>query len=167
MKILILSDIHDNIWNLQKVIDEQKGRIDALITLGDYCAPFIGRYLKEFDVPSYACLGNNDEDQIGLAKLSGENFAWTFLAREYGEVELDGKKIAFCHYPRLAELLAETNEYDFVLHGHTHRAREEKRGETLLVNPGAVCGIVSGKPGPASYAVLDTSDNNVQIIKIS
>jgi putative phosphoesterase len=167
MKVLVLSDIHDNIWNLQKVIDQQKGNIDALIGCGDYVAPFIGSYLKEFDVPSYCCLGNNDEDHIGLYKQSGEKFTWFHLSEEFGEVVLEGKKIAFCHYPRLGELLAQSGEYDVVFHGHTHRVREETHNETLLVNPGSVCGIVTAKPDTPSYAVYDTYNNSVEIKIIS
>ncbi|MCA9391632.1 YfcE family phosphodiesterase [candidate division WWE3 bacterium] len=152
---------------MQKVLDwASQNPVEAVIACGDYCAPFIGSYLKEINVPTYACLGNNDEDHIGLQKQAGENVTWFHLSQEYGEVELDGKKIAFCHYPRLAELLAQSGDYDAVFHGHTHKVRNEVVGRTLLVNPGSICGIVNAKPAQASFGVYDTVENNVEIIEL-
>lgn len=166
MKVAILSDIHDNIWNLEKVLIFIKGKVESMIYCGDFCAPFIPPKLASLGIPVYACLGNNDEDQIGLLKQGGEMFNWTFLAEEYGQVELDGKKIAFCHYPKLGELLAKSGDYDVVFHGHTHNSVNETHGKTLLVNPGAVCGIQKGQPGIASYAIYDTKTNTAEIIQI-
>jgi len=166
MYIAILSDTHDNIWNLEKVLTSLKQNVDAMIFCGDFCAPFIPPKLASLSIPIYACLGNNDEDQIGLLKQGGEMFKWTFLAQEHGEVDLDGRKIAFCHYPKLGELLAKSGEYDAVFHGHTHNSRNEIFGKTLLVNPGAVCGIQNGKPGIASYAIYNTKTNSAKIKEI-
>ena len=36
-------------------------------------------------------------------------------------------------------------------------------GKTILLNPGAVCGIQNGKPGIASYAFYTTFDNSADI----
>jgi len=166
MEVAILSDIHDNIWNLGKVLSEINGKVKAMIYCGDFCAPFVPPMLSELNVPTYACLGNNDEDQIGQVQTGGDLFSWTPLFDEYGQVELEGKKIAFCHYPKLAELLAKSGEYDAVFHGHTHFSRNEKYGEAILVNPGAVCGIQNGKPGTASYATYNTSENSAKITEI-
>lgn len=166
MKVLVISDIHDHVWNLQKLIDAQKGKVDSCIACGDYCAPFIGSYLKEFDVPIYACLGNNDEDHIGLFKMAGSKVTWFHLSQEYGTVELDGRKIAFCHYPKLGELLAGTGIYDVVFHGHTHVAHNDVVGKCQFVNPGSVCGIVNGKPSVASYGIYDTNAHIVEIVQL-
>lgn len=166
MQIAVLSDIHDNIWNLEKVLHAINGKVESIICLGDFCAPFITPKIAALNVPIYACLGNNDEDQIGLLKMGGEMFKWTFLAEEYGQIELGSKKLAYCHYPKLGELLAKTGNYDAVFHGHTHNAVIEKNGRTLLVNPGAICGIQKGKPGEASYAIYNTETNTAEILEI-
>lgn len=167
MKIAILSDIHDHIWNLEKVLTEIDGKVEALVFCGDMVAPFTAGILGNVGLPIYACLGNNDEDHIGLLKKGGENFTWFFLSQEFGTVELDGKKIAFCHYPKLGELLAKSGEFDAVFHGHTHNSRNEMYDNCLLVNPGAICGIQNGKPGIASYAIYDTTSNTAAIIELS
>ncbi len=167
MKVAVLSDIHDNIWNLEKVLKEIKQRrVKAIIFCGDLCAPFTAGILGSVNVPVYACLGNVDEDHIMMAKKGGNKIQWTPLAPEYGNIKLDGRKIAFCHYPKLAELLAKTGQYDAVFHGHTHNPQQEKHGKTLLINPGAVCGIQGGKSGKATYVIYDTEDNSAEIITI-
>src|SRR3989344_5163646 len=163
MKIAILSDSHDHIANIEKVVAQLKGKVETAIFCGDFCAPFSAGKLSGLAVPVYACLGNNDEDQIGLFKKGGKNFNWTFLAEEFGTVELGGKKIAFCHYPKLAELLSKTDEYDAVFFGHTHQAGMGTHGKTLLLNPGAVCGIKDGKYDEASFAIYDTDTNSAEL----
>jgi hypothetical protein len=164
MKIAILSDIHDHIDNLAKAIAAAKNaKVEAAIFCGDFCAPYSSKILSTLNVPIYACLGNNDEDQIGLLKLGGKNFTWTHLSQEFGTVELGGKKLAFCHYPRLADLLSKTEEFDAVFFGHTHQAAMGTHGKTLLLNPGAICGIKDGKYDEASYAIYDTDSNAAEL----
>ena len=164
MKVLILSDIHDHVEKLQQVIEQVTGQVERVIFCGDMCSPFTARLLAQLKLPTYACLGNNDEDQIGLTKQAGDLFDWTFLAQEYGQIQLDGKKIAFCHYPKLGQLLAQTGEFDAVFHGHTHQPYQRKVAECLLLNPGAVCGIQQGQPGQASYAVYDSASHTAEIV---
>lgn len=163
MQVLIFSDTHDNVWNMQKLLNTVNGTIDAAIFAGDACAPFMAEYFSQLEVPVYACLGNNDEDQMGLERLSDDNVHWTFLAQEYGQTTIDEVGIAFCHYPQLGSLLAEQGEYDVVVHGHTHESYHKMIGKTLLVNPGAVCGIQSGRPGIASYALYNTETHGLEI----
>lgn len=166
MRIAVLSDIHDNIWNLEKIIPDIKLNAEVVIFCGDMVAPFTAAMLATTGLETYACLGNNDEDHIGLFKQAGKQFHWTNLSQEFGEVELGGKKIAFCHYPKLGELLAETGHYDLVGFGHTHEVRNEAKGNCLLLNPGAVCGIQKGRPGSAHYAVYDTEIHTAKIVEI-
>ncbi|AKM79698.1 MAG: phosphodiesterase, MJ0936 family protein [Candidatus Beckwithbacteria bacterium GW2011_GWB1_47_15] len=168
MKIAILSDIHDHIGNLEKIAQQIKAKVEAIIFLGDMCAPFTAGAMGQIGLPIYACLGNVDEDHIAMLQRGGDNFTWTPLTKEFGEVELDKKKIAFCHYPKLGELLAKTGDYDAVFFGHTHQVVNKKIGQSLLVNPGAVCGIVPGKGYVrATYAIYDTKTNSAQIVEIT
>lgn len=160
MKIAVLSDTHDHIWNLQKVLQLIKeAKCEAIIHCGDFCSPFIPPHLLSAKLPVYACFGNNDEDQGMIIEKSAGKIKFWPLAEEYAEVELGGRKIAFCHYPKLGELLAKTGDYGAVFHGHTHEAYHQIVGKTLLANPGSICGIVSGRPAPASFGVYDTTSN--------
>jgi len=167
MKIAVLSDIHDHIWNLEKakkIIKKEK--CEAVIFCGDMCAPFTTGILTQTGLPTYAVWGNVDEDHWAMVKKGGENFFAAPLSQEFNEQVLARRKIAFCHYPKLGELLATTGYYDAVFHGHTHRTYQKKAGKTLLANPGAVCGIVNGKEGLASFMTYDTDKNLIKLIEI-
>jgi putative phosphoesterase len=78
-----------------------------------------------------------------------------------GEIEVAGKRIAFTHGHRISELdrlLA--SKPDYLLHGHTHLARDERIGGTRIVNPGALHRAV-----PHSVALLDpAADRLVPIV---
>ncbi|TSC86823.1 MAG: phosphodiesterase [Microgenomates group bacterium Gr01-1014_16] len=166
MKIAVLSDTHDHIWNLNKalqLIKEQK--CECLIHCGDFCAPFTAAILSTAGLTVYACFGNNDEDQYAIAKRlkAAEFFS---IGQEFGEIELDSKKIAFCHYPKLGELLAKTGGYSAVFHGHTHEAYQKQVSKTLLANPGSVCGIIGGKPSQASFGLYNTELNSFELINL-
>lgn len=173
MNIAVLSDSHDHIWNLEKVVNKISGKVDAYIHCGDLIAPFIPEILKKINAPGFICLGNNDEDHIAMKNIGGDSMSWISVGQQFGEIELDGRKIAYTHYPKLGELLAKSGDYDAVFHGHTHKAANKMIGSTLLLNPGAICGITSAvifgekkKHDPASYAVYDTKTNSAEIIKI-
>lgn len=161
MKIAVLSDIHDHIWNLEKALGViEQENCESIIYCGDFCAPFIPPYLIATGMPVYACFGNNDEDQGMIYEKSEGKIKFWPLADEFGEIEIDSQKIAFCHYPKLGQLLAASNEYQAVFHGHTHKAYQKTIGNTVLANPGAVCGIISGRPGSASFGIYDTATNS-------
>lgn len=169
MKIAVLSDIHDHINKLGKVLNLIKNQdIEAIIFCGDMISPFTTGFLAKAGLPTYAVLGNNDEDHIGMMKKGGNKFTWFHLSQEYGEVELDGKKIVFCHYPKLGELLAKSGEFDAVFYGHTHIAENKIIDKTLLVNPGAVCGINFEKSAydKSTYAVYATVTNSAEIFEV-
>lgn len=167
MKIAILSDIHDHIWNLKKAIKLLKEKeCEAVIFCGDMCSPFTARLLMDAKIKTYAVWGNNDEDHWAMVQKAGEDFIAYPLTQEFGETEIDGRKVSFCHYPMLGQLLATTGHYDAVFHGHTHKTYQKMVGKTLLANPGAVCGIVFGKPGLASFMIYDTKENSVKLVEI-
>ncbi|MEO5351466.1 MAG: metallophosphoesterase family protein, partial [Magnetococcus sp. YQC-3] len=69
------------------------------------------------------------------------------------EAEIDGLKVFMNHYPRFVELAAKSGEFDLCIHGHTHIYREEKIGNTILINPGEIQGF---KTGIATFVIFDT-----------
>jgi hypothetical protein len=161
MKIAILSDIHDNIWNLEKVLERvKKEKCQVVIFCGDFCAPFSAVMLAKSKLPVYAVLGNSYDtyNTLGVTK-DFNNFN---LFSEIGEIELGKKKIAICHYPKLARGLAFTGEYNAVFHGHNHKASSELTNKTLLANPGEVM----GRYGKCTFGIYDTSSNKFEIIEV-
>jgi len=164
MKIAILSDSHDHIENLKKAISQAKNaNVEALVFCGDMCSPATAKIFAESALPIYAVFGNCDEDQYQISQAGGENLKMTGLAEEFHQIELDKRKIAICHYPKLADLLSKTQEYDAVFFGHTHQAGMGTHGKTLILNPGAICGIKEGEYKEATFAIYETSDNSAEL----
>lgn len=161
MIIGIISDSHDNIWNLEKAIKQmQEKSIDVLIHCGDFCAPFIIDQLAAINIPVHCVFGNIDDRFATTRKC--DKFSNTNLHGEIAELELDGKRIAVTHLPQFAKSLASTDNYDIVLYGHTHKNDCSKVGNTLLVNPGEIMGRF-GKPG---FSIYDTGLDKVEFFDI-
>ena len=81
------------------------------------------------------------------------------LYGDEGSLDIEGIKIAFCHFPEQARELAETQNYNLVFYGHTHKPWIEKIGKTTLSNPGTLGGIFS----KATFSVFDTKTNNLEL----
>jgi len=161
MKIAVLSDIHDNIWNLKKVLKRvKKEKYQAIIFCGDFCAPFSAVMLAESELPVYAVLGNS-YDVFNTLRTTGD-FKNFNLFSEMGEVELDKKRIALCHYPKLARGLAFTGEYDAVFYGHDHEALSELADKVLLANPGEVM----ARYGKCTFGIYDTKSGIFEIVEV-
>ncbi|MBD3304611.1 YfcE family phosphodiesterase [Candidatus Woesearchaeota archaeon] len=159
MIIGVISDSHDNIWNLEKALNILKEKnVAALFHCGDLCAPFIIKdYLAKFGKPVHCVYGNID-DREATKQLADEAENVT-LYGDIAEFELAGKKIAICHMPAKAEELAKSGRFDIVFYGHEHKSNIKKIGKTLFVNPGEIMGRL-GKP---SFAIWDTDTDKIEI----
>lgn len=171
MKVAILSDIHDHIWNLETVLDFCSDA-DALICCGDLCSPFvILRLGKRFNKEIHLVFGNNDADLFRITNLSRQFEGRMHIYGEIGSLELGGRRFAVNHFPEIARPIAASGEYDVVCFGHNHKRELSKQTiglkEVLLINPGPVMGVkfVELEPTPteASFAVVDTDTLSVQL----
>lgn len=161
MKIAVCSDIHDNIWKLERALP-MMAPADALIFCGDFCAPFTLAQIGEgFDGPVHAVLGNNDGDQRLLLQMANKAGNVT-LHGQFAELDLGGLRIAVNHYPDIARGLAAGGQYDVVCYGHDHTLHEERTGETLLINPGEIM----GRFGRSTFMLLDTDDRSVAVLDV-
>ncbi|MDQ1279954.1 MAG: uncharacterized protein QG670_1216, partial [Thermoproteota archaeon] len=82
----------------------------------------------------------------------------------FAEVQADGLKIALLHghNSELLESIISTDAYDVVVYGHTHTSKVDRVGRTLVINPGEVCGYLSGR---RTFAVLDSCSLEARIIE--
>jgi putative phosphoesterase len=160
MKVAILSDIHDNIWKLEALLEEVEA--GALIFCGDFCAPFtLAQIAEGFAGPIHVVFGNNDGDQWLLSRIAAK-FGHVTLHGQFAELEFEGKKVAVTHYPEIARGLARAGLYDLVCHGHSHERLVEQDGQTLRVNPGEVM----GRFGLSTYALYDTASGQAELVEV-
>lgn len=170
MKIAIISDIHNNEVNLKKVLYFcAQEKVKQIICCGDLatretldfmCDNFVGKIFYVF--------GNMDNGQFSNFKftsndtLHGTEYKNAHVFKNYGEINLANKEIAFIHYPKEAKELADTGRYDFVFYGHTHKPWEEMIGSCKMLNPGNVTGDFY----PPTFAVWNTTDDKFELIRI-
>ncbi|OGO05118.1 MAG: hypothetical protein A2Y73_08015 [Chloroflexi bacterium RBG_13_56_8] len=160
MRIGVLSDIHDNMWALAEVLPRLNG-CQALLVLGDLCAPFtISDIAEGFRGPVHAVWGNNDGDKLQITR-NADKAGNVTLHGNVAEVRFGGRRVAFAHYPDVAQAMAQGGIYDLVCHGHDHTRKITRMGNTILLNPGEVM----GRFGPRSYAVYDTESGEAEIIE--
>ncbi len=162
MKIAIISDTHDNLVYIQKVVDWfNENKIKHLIHCGDISTPETLKKISEiFKGEVYLVFGNMEIDRekmIGM-KENGD----LKNVRIYGncaETKFGEKKIAFTHKPDSARLLAESGKYDLVFYGHTHKPWVKKIKNCFLANPGNLSGLFY----QATFAVYDTENDKLEL----
>lgn len=160
MKIAVLSDVHDNIWKLEKLLASLEA--DALIFCGDFCAPFtLAQIAEGFGGPVHVVFGNNDGDRLHLARVARRH-GQVKIHGDFAELEMDGRSVAVTHYPETGRALARGGTYDLVCHGHSHELAVEQVGRTLLLNPGEVM----GRLGASTYALYDTETGQAEIVEV-
>jgi hypothetical protein len=159
MLIAVISDIHDNLVNLDKVLGWcRANRVTKLICCGDTTTiETIHHLAAGFRGEIFMVRGNielYDDDE--LPPLENIDFCGSA-----GSIEADGLKIAFCHEPANIEKLLKDKKGrpDFVFYGHTHKPWLEKRDSASLVNPGNVAGVWH----QATFAVLDTTQKKLEL----
>ncbi len=169
MKLAILSDIHDNIWNLRAALGYIRGAsVDALICCGDLCSPFIiGLLANGFSGPIHAVAGNNEGDwrqiMVNAARANKERdeAAQITIHGQFFEREFGDKRVAVNHYPEIALASAAAGQHDLVCFGHNHQYEIRHFQKTLALNPGTLMGYNPLKAGDvkdveATFAVYDT-----------
>ncbi|MGA2417775.1 MAG: metallophosphoesterase family protein [Candidatus Staskawiczbacteria bacterium] len=146
MKIAIVSDTHNNWANFKKAIEWiKKEKIQLILHCGDICnQEIIDDAKKSFGGDIKFVKGNADHGLNLPDKI---------------EMEFNGKKIVFCHFPNDAKKLTQSGKYDLVFYGHTHRPWDEKVGECHMINPGELAGQFY-KP---CFAVYDTTTGKLEL----
>lgn len=129
MKILVLSDSHGNIANMEQAVADTAPQM--IFHLGDCWRDAETLRCRFPDIPLVQVPGNCD-----CRPQEPEEMV----------LDLEGKRMLLCHghtYGVKSSLLtagyaAEEKDLDLFLFGHTHRPLVDKRGKTLFLNPGSI-----------------------------
>ena len=160
MRVAIISDIHDNVWNLSEALEGIKNT-DAMIVCGDLCSPFVVAQLAEgFTGPIHIVFGNNDADLYRITNVAGK-YGHVHLHGELYQGELGGKRFAANHYNNISQPLSESGRYDVVCYGHNHSFKIESKRDALVINPGTIMGYnpVSKQDVPATLVIYNTEEH--------
>lgn len=161
MRIGVLADSHDHMAHLQRAVEAlNDSQVALVLHAGDYVAPFTVNALQKLTCPLKGVFGNNDGERLGLARRIAE----------IGQVqvqplflELEGVRIAMMHEPEPVEAFAKSQLFDLVIYGHTHQQELRQEGRCTVLNPGEVCGWLTGR---ATLAVVELPALSVRIISL-
>lgn len=165
MLIGLIADTHDNLPTVDRAVRRlNEENVELVLHAGDYVAGFVIPRFKELKAKLIGVFGNNDGDHELLRKRFNENKRLK-LRGNFAKITADGLKIALLHGGDVELLEAYINQesFDVVVHGHTHIPEIRRKGKTLIVNPGEVCGYLTGK---STLALLDTVKREARIIEL-
>jgi len=161
MKIGIISDTHDNLPKIKEAVEMfNQEKVQLVLHAGDFTSPFTSREFKNLNSPLKGVFGNNDGDKLLLQKYFvgiGEISSETYLTN------LNQVSLIMLHKGELVDSLAESQKYDLIVYGHTHRPDLRRIGKTLIINPGEGGGWLSGK---STIAILNLKTLEARILEI-
>ena len=165
MRIGMISDTHDNLPTIEKAIKKlNEENVELALHAGDYVSPFVIPKFRNLKAKLIGVFGNNDGDHDFLRKRFSENRNLE-IRGSFAEIVIDNLKIALLHgsETELLESLIESSSFNIVVHGHSHKAGVQRKGAMLVINPGEVCGYLSGK---STIALFDSSKCEARIVEL-
>jgi putative phosphoesterase len=163
MLVGLIADTHDRLPMVEKAVKRlNEENVELVLHAGDYVAPFVVPKLKDLKARLIGVFGNNDGDHEFLKKRFSE-YKGLEIRGHFAEITIDGLKVALLHghEEELLKALIESESFDVVVHGHTHKVEVYQKGKTLVVNPGEVCGYLTGK---STIALFDTVKRRVRLV---
>ncbi len=164
MKILIVSDSHDNYGKLQEAISVgNEAGCGVMLHAGDFVSPLGIDFLKDFGGEVHMVFGNCEGEKVRMiSKIAKyENIT---MHGDVMEKEFAGLKFYMNHYPDIVKNASLTNKYHICIHGHSHIYNEEKISEkTTILNPGEIQGY---KTGMYTCMIFDTKTKKVEKINL-
>lgn len=165
MLVGLVADTHDRLPMVEKAVKRlNEEKVGLVLHAGDYVAPFVVPKLKDLRAKLIGVFGNNDGDRELLKRRFSE-YKSLEIRGNFAEVAIEGLKIALLHGDDegLLKALVESGGFDVVVHGHAHKAEVYRKGKTLVVNPGEVCGYLTGK---STIALFDTVKREAKVVEL-
>jgi hypothetical protein len=139
MKIAIISDVHDNLANLNIFFRycEEAG-VTELICLGDVTtAETLEKLAQGIKGRIHLVRGNADMYETNLAG------SWPNIVYygKTGSAEFGGFMAGMCHEPENIPDIDNSLGCDLVFYGHTHKPWIGKQKGLLTANPGTLSGV--------------------------
>jgi hypothetical protein len=162
MKIGLISDTHDRVPAIIKLLEEFQSRgVEMVLHAGDYCSPFSLQPFLENGAPMVGVFGRNDGDREGLRATAAQCLACELFEAPHS-TQIGEHKILLVH--DVADVTERSlQSHTLVIHGHEHKQEMKTRGDTLILSPGEGCGWVHGAP---CAAIVDLDTKHVEFVKL-
>ena len=165
MLIGAISDTHDNLPQIEKAVKYLNDQnVGLVLHAGYYVAGFVIPRFKVLNCKLIGVFGNNDGDHQLLKKRFSETPNCT-IHDQFASVEIEGYRIALLHgeESELLNAIVNSGYLRVVVHGHSHNSSIELKDKTLAINPGELCGYLTGK---STLALLDTVKHEARIVEL-
>ena len=164
MLIALLSDTHDNAAATRAALALlAPHQPAAYIHAGDLVEPDMLDLFADLPPESFHFVfGNNEFDHPALIARAAE--LQLHCHGRFADLTLAGKRIAVTHGhdPKVLEQSLFSHQYDYLIHGHTHVRRDERRGRTRIINPGAL-----HRTRAKSVVLLDLATDTLRFLEIA
>ena len=158
----LLSDTHNNLTNLKKVLERfsQHG-VEHILHAGDVTSVQTLQLFKGYNV--WIAQGNMDRDPGFKMRARAIFGPGRYLSIH--RLELAQSHIALMHSNLHPDWQSSINSglYRYVIYGHTHIAQDITKGKTRIINPGSLAGTRYKSP---SCGILNLATDDLTWIRI-
>lgn len=160
MKIGLISDTHNNIAHTKKALKVfQERSVELIIHAGDLTSPKMLDLFKNTN--SKFVLGNADID-VEMINTQAQDLGFEPI-KIFNDFAIDSKRIIVFHgdnVPMFRKAVI-SNDYDYIIKGHTHIFENYTSKKTRIINPGSLFVNIE-----QTIAILDTVTGKVEKIPI-
>jgi len=159
MRIGVLSDSHGRVEITRRAVAALRAAgAEQLIHLGDFETEDVIDELAGHS--ARIVFGNCDWDVARLTTYARR--LDVAVDHPCGDLTIDGRRVVYTHGHLVEPMEAAIRDgAAFLLHGHTHEARDERIDRTRVVNPGALF-----RAARYTAALLDVGADRVEFIEI-
>jgi uncharacterized protein len=160
MRIGVVSDTHGHMANTLAAINLLESQeVARVLHCGDIGTEAIPALFKAW--PTDFVFGNCDYGRDELATVIRE--AGLTCRGVFGDLEIEGRRVALIHsddHRKFHEVI-NGGRFDLVCYGHTHVAKIEQIGRTMVLNPGALY-----RANPHSIAIVELDTLHAEIVNL-
>ena len=144
MKIGVVSDTHNNLKNIEIIINIfNDERVPIVIHTGDISNANTLEQFTKLNSELIGVYGNNDRNESGLEEVAQKN-NFNFQQPPKRLSLLDREIVVFHEPDKIGQFLSENQSIEVVLYGHTHRYENNIKNGVLFFNPGESAGMQKG-----------------------
>ncbi|MEM7015772.1 MAG: YfcE family phosphodiesterase [Pseudomonadota bacterium] len=143
MKIGIVSDTHNNLKNVTRIVELfNEAGVERVIHTGDITQAKTIEVFKHLNMPMFGVYGNNDVDERDSLEPAIAEFGFHFVEPPL-VLDWASRSIIVVHDPLEFEGVR-NDSHEIALHGHTHRQTIVQESGRLTFNPGECAGHMKG-----------------------